>query len=62
VAQDLAEFTFKLRPPGSPEYEGVDTSLDVTLRWGEALLLVLLEIAGLRVDAVLRRQRSIVCL
>ncbi|KAL4443584.1 hypothetical protein ABPG75_011321 [Micractinium tetrahymenae] len=29
--QDLAEFTFKLRQPGSPEYEGVDTSLDVSL-------------------------------
>ena len=33
AAQDLAEFTFKLRQPGSPEYEGVDTSLDVSLRW-----------------------------
>ncbi|KAL4447306.1 hypothetical protein ABPG77_007339, partial [Micractinium sp. CCAP 211/92] len=31
-SRDLAEFTFKLRQPGSPEYEGVDTSLDVSLR------------------------------
>jgi Repeating coiled region of VPS13 len=29
--QDLAEFTLKLRRPGSKEYEGVDTALDVTL-------------------------------
>ena len=31
-AKDLAEFTLKLRQPGSPEYDGVDTSLDVSLR------------------------------
>ncbi|KAL4858517.1 Vacuolar protein sorting-associated protein 13C [Chlorella vulgaris] len=31
TAQDLAEFTFKMRQPGSSEYEGVDTSLDVSL-------------------------------
>ena len=29
--QDLAEFTLKLRRPGSKEYEGVDTALDVKL-------------------------------
>lgn len=34
--RDLAEFTLKLRQPGSPEYEGVDTSLDVSLRCAPA--------------------------
>jgi hypothetical protein len=29
--QDLAEFTLKLRRPGTKEYDGVDTALDVTL-------------------------------
>lgn len=29
--QDLAEFTLKLRRPGTKDYEGVDTSLDVSL-------------------------------
>jgi hypothetical protein len=38
--KDLAEFTLKLRPPGSPEYEGVDTSLDVSLRWEGVWLLL----------------------
>lgn len=35
ASKDLAEFTFKMRKPGTPEWEGVDTSLDVTLRYGE---------------------------
>lgn len=34
--KDLAEFTLKLLQPGSPEYDGVDTSLDVSLRQAPA--------------------------
>ena len=30
--QDLAEFTFQIRRPGAPDYEGVDSSLDISLR------------------------------
>ena len=40
--RDLAEFTFKLLRPGTSQYEGVDTSLDINLRYawraGEAEL------------------------
>lgn len=36
-SKDLAEFTFKLRQPGGPEWEGVDSSLDVSLRWASML-------------------------
>ncbi len=32
-SKGLAEFTFKLRQPGGAEWEGVDSSLDVRLRW-----------------------------
>lgn len=41
AARDLAEFTLKLRSPGGPEWEGVDTSLDVSLRWVEGVARLL---------------------
>lgn len=37
--QDLAEFTFQIRRPGAPDYEGVDSSLDISLR--QAMMLPL---------------------
>ena len=43
--RDLAEFTFKLLRPGTPQYEGVDTSLDINLRCAQRCRAIVLCVA-----------------